>query len=486
MGPLHGGSSGFMSRWGRRWRDWAKFVENAILEIVDSSENSTRACKGFLLAVGGGTEKGLGMSVLPKFGQAVDHAGRLEALAETRLLDSLPEESFDRFTRLAAALLGVQVSLVSLVAKDRQFFKSQVGLGEPYSSLRETHISRSFCRHVVEDGRPFVVEDAHLDARVRENPAVEDLGVVAYLGMPLSTRDGHILGSLCVIEGQPRKWSERDQQNLSDLAGAVMREIELVDRSLALKDSLDAAEEYEKQREKELRMLVHDLRTPAGAVLTCMEMLQNSEVGENPEQAELFQLSRECVKQLLEMIQGILESGPQRSAGAREMEFQQISCSSVLRRAVRMIRPFADDAGVVLDLAMPDDLVFLKVNEAMVQRVLLNFLTNAVKYSPAGAAVHIRVDAGGTGAQPMCRISISDHGPGVPDEEKARIFGEFEKGSALSPRGMNSFGIGLAICKSVVQAHGGEIGVNDVPGGGSEFFCELPVGPVESVSPENQ
>jgi two-component system sensor histidine kinase KdpD len=145
-----------------------------------------------------------------------------------------------------------------------------------------------------------------------------------------------------------------------------------------------------------------------------------------------------------------------------------------------MIRPFADDAGVILDMGLPDDLVFLRVNEPMVQRVLLNFLTNAVKYSPCGGTVAVRIQAAGSTESPMCRITIRDQGPGVPDEEKARIFGQFEKGSAPSPRGMTSFGIGLAICKSVVEAHGGEIGVNDVAGGGSEFFCELPMVLVEA------
>jgi signal transduction histidine kinase len=460
--------------------EWGSFVEIAILVMVESYEISALAGLGFLLAVRCGKGKCLLMNVLPLSGQSVDHPGRLEALEETRLLDSLPEESFDRFTRLATALLGVKVSLVSLVARDRQFFKSQDGLSEPYRSLRETSISQSFCRHVVEGGQPFVVEDAHVDSRVKGNPAVEDLGVVAYLGMPLATRDGHILGSLCVIEGHPRKWSARDQHNLSDLAGAVMREIELVDRSLALKDSLDAAFSYETQREKELGMLVHDLRTPAGAVLTCLEMLENSEAGRNPEQSELFQLSRECVKQLLEMIQGILVAGPHSSCDARALDAQTVSCSLLLRRAARMIRPFADDAGVILDMGMPDDLVFLRVNEPMVQRVLLNFLTNAVKYSPCGGTVAVRIQAAGSTESPMCRITIRDQGPGVPDEEKARIFGQFEKGSAPSPRGMTSFGIGLAICKSVVEAHGGEIGVNDVAGGGSEFFCELPMVSVEA------
>ncbi|HVJ46796.1 MAG TPA: GAF domain-containing protein, partial [Luteolibacter sp.] len=160
-------------------------------------------------------------------GQPVDHPGRLEALADTRLLDSLPEESFDRFTRLARSLLGAEISLVTLVDQHRQYFKSESGLGEPLRSLRQNDISYSFCRFVVEGGAPFVVEDARQDPRVHENPAVTELGVVSYLGMPISTLDGYILGSLCAAGTSPRQWSEADMRNLADLAAAVTREIEL-------------------------------------------------------------------------------------------------------------------------------------------------------------------------------------------------------------------------------------------------------------------
>jgi len=164
----------------------------------------------------------------------VNHPIRLEALADTRLLDSLPEESYDRFTRLACSILHAEVSLISLVDKDRQYFKSEYGLGEPLRTTRQNDISYSFCRYVVEGGEPFVVEDAVHDPRVNLNPAVKELGVAAYVGMPISTPDGCILGSLCAVQMVPRKWSISDLKNLSDLADAVCREVELTEQAIAL------------------------------------------------------------------------------------------------------------------------------------------------------------------------------------------------------------------------------------------------------------
>src|SRR4051794_34482891 len=112
-------------------------------------------------------------------------AARLEALRRTGLLDTPPEPSFDRLTRLAARLLHAPVALVSLVDADRQFFKSCVGLPEPWSSRRQTPLSHPFCRHEVATGEPLIIEDARQHPLLCGNAAIKDLGVVAYLGIPL-------------------------------------------------------------------------------------------------------------------------------------------------------------------------------------------------------------------------------------------------------------------------------------------------------------
>jgi diguanylate cyclase (GGDEF)-like protein len=148
---------------------------------------------------------------------------RLAALAESGLVDSPPEAAFDRVTRLVAEVLHVPVALFTLVTDDRQVFKSSVGVGD----TRETPLSHSFCRHVVDSGAPLEVVDARLHPKVRDNPAIEDFGIVAYLGMPLTTKDGERLGALCAIDHEPRQWTGRDHGVLEDLAGAAMAEVEL-------------------------------------------------------------------------------------------------------------------------------------------------------------------------------------------------------------------------------------------------------------------
>ncbi len=159
--------------------------------------------------------------------EAPPQPARLAAVRRTALLDTPPEEAFDRLTRLAARLLGTPVALISLVEEDRQFFKSATGLPEPLATSRATPLSYSFCRHVVESGDRLVVEDARRDPLVRTNPAVRELGWVAYAGVPLTDRDGNVLGALSVIDAMPRLWSERDLDLLTDLAAWAVTEIEL-------------------------------------------------------------------------------------------------------------------------------------------------------------------------------------------------------------------------------------------------------------------
>jgi PAS domain S-box-containing protein len=155
----------------------------------------------------------------------LDDEARLVALRRCRLLDTEPEEAFDRVVRLAARLLGAPVALVTLVEPHRQFFKSAIGLSEPVASGRETPLSHSFCQHVVTRNAPLVVEDVRAHPLVKDNAVVPD--VLAYLGVPLRAPSGEVLGSLCVLGSEPRAWSAEDERALEDLAAVLTDELEL-------------------------------------------------------------------------------------------------------------------------------------------------------------------------------------------------------------------------------------------------------------------
>ncbi len=140
-------------------------------------------------------------------------------------LTAASDTGMDRFARLVSRVLGVPVAFVSLVEENRQILPGLIGLPEPWAGRRALPLSHSLCRYVVASGQPLVVPDARADERLRTNPAVTDLGVVAYAGIPLRDTDGLVLGSLCAIDHQPRSWQQGELSDLDDLAAACSAEL---------------------------------------------------------------------------------------------------------------------------------------------------------------------------------------------------------------------------------------------------------------------
>jgi GAF domain-containing protein len=154
-----------------------------------------------------------------------DERERLEALRRLGILDTPPSESFDRLTRIAADVLQVPIVLVSLVDEHRQWFKSRFGLG-----AAETPREVSFCGHAVFLRAPLVVPDARTDPRFDDNPLVTgEPHVGAYLGIPIHTRDGQPIGTLCAIDHRPRQFSNQDILFLSRMARAVEHLVSIED-----------------------------------------------------------------------------------------------------------------------------------------------------------------------------------------------------------------------------------------------------------------
>jgi GAF domain-containing protein len=189
----------------------------------------------------------------------ITESHRLEVLRKTSLLDSSAEEAFDRLTRLVCHALKVPVSLISLVDDHREFFKSQVGLKQPWCDLREAPLSHSFCKHVVISGGPLVINDSRTEDFVKNNKAVTELNVIAYLGIPLRLNSGVILGSLCAMDDKPKEWTPDDIEILSTLAASAVSEIEL---------------RLSHQNINEImKTISHDLKNPIGAIQLSVQMM---------------------------------------------------------------------------------------------------------------------------------------------------------------------------------------------------------------------
>lgn len=513
---------------------------------------------------------------------------RLRALWDLRLLDTPTEAAFDRLAKLAARVLNTPVALVSLVDRNRQFFKSCIGLPEPWSRWRETPLSHSFCQHVVATGNPLIVPDARQSPDLRDNRAIAELDVVAYLGCPMILPNGQVIGSFCVIDSKPRNWSDADAAIVRDLTASVMTEIEL-------RHIHDQLEERVRERESLYRELVELAAdgifvsdehgrlvevNQAGCELlgytraqvlqrTLVDLLPPEDRIADPPRLDILRDGRTFirerrllrhdgavvpvevhVKQLSgRRIQGIVRDITERQRHEREREAMvreltarnadmenfiytishdlktplvtiagfasliskdleegdfaksRVSLDEIHKAVAEMGKHIQDlllltriaHVPVEKKSVLLDELVrsLLKVHQPRfeqagahtrllnklptvtadptdITRVFNNLLDNALKYRRPDVAPVIEI--GAERIDQEWRLYVRDNGQGIKPEYQQRIFGLFQRADSR----IEGTGVGLAISKRVIEAHGGRMWVESVPGEGSTFWIGLP------------
>jgi GAF domain-containing protein len=187
----------------------------------------------------------------------LNNSSRMDVLHKLSLIDSDEEPFFDRLTELASEILGSPISLVSMVTPTHQFFKSSYGLPPELQEQRQTPLSYSFCQYVVMSGEPLIVEDSVKNPLVKDSLAVKELNIRSYLGIPLQDEDGEKLGSFCVMDLKPRKWTEDDIAIIRAFSDVVNTEIE----ARAQAHYEDRLEEYIGGARPQLDQLTADLKT---------------------------------------------------------------------------------------------------------------------------------------------------------------------------------------------------------------------------------
>lgn len=203
-----------------------------------------------------------------------DEAARLRAVQRYDILDTPPDGAFDRITALAARLFKVPIAIVSVVDADRIWFKSHHGLPD----VSEIRRDPGLCASAIFHDDPWIVTDAAVDPRTLANPLVADgFGLRFYAGVPLTTRDGHNLGTLCVIDREPRHVTEDEIACLSDLAGLVMNELEL---RLEARRTIERSEILRRNAQELASALQASLLPPRPPVVPGMEVATRYIAGE--------------------------------------------------------------------------------------------------------------------------------------------------------------------------------------------------------------
>jgi GAF domain-containing protein len=182
-------------------------------------------------------------------------AARLAALNRYAILDTEPEQSFDDLVVLASFVCRTPIATLSLVDDHRQWFKSKVGV-----EIRETPRDISFCAHAIQQEELFIVPDALADPRFKDNPLVlGDPHIRFYAGAPLIDEDGYALGTLCVMDRQPRELDDTQKEALFSLRRLALSQIELRRNIQLLKEALSDRTREEHAREQELKQLQEKL-----------------------------------------------------------------------------------------------------------------------------------------------------------------------------------------------------------------------------------
>jgi hypothetical protein len=174
-----------------------------------------------------GAPRRAGTGALPGLGDP----RRVAAVRRTGLMGTPPEEAFDRLTRLAQRILDVPSAFVALIDDETHYLKSCAGSPVGFQAGDEVPLRQSLCQHAVVEAEPLILRDAREDPRFRSHPGPRELGVVAYAGIPLMTRAGEAIGTLCAVDTRPRLWTRDQIATLTDLAASAVTEAELAARS---------------------------------------------------------------------------------------------------------------------------------------------------------------------------------------------------------------------------------------------------------------
>ncbi len=259
--------------------------------------------------------------------------------------------------------------------------------------------------------------------------------------------------------------------------GACLEKKRGRDREMKLFDQLQQnylrLQELEKLRDDLTNMIIHDLRTPLTSVIAAIQTLDV--VGPvNEGQREIIEIAGSGSEALLNTINSLLDVDKFES-GEMSVDYSLLSPTEIITSAIGQVASLANEKGITLVPEISPGLPWLNADENKLQRVLVNLLGNALKFTPPGGSVTLKVS--GSDDNQAIRFCVQDTGEGIPPEEFGRIFEKFGQVDSRKGGRSMSTGLGLTFCKFAVEAHGGHIVVESVLGHGSSFSFTIPLSP---------
>ncbi len=388
-------------------------------------------------------------------------------LDDLSLLDSEPAPEFDRLVWLAKTYFGSMVALVSLIDKDRQWFKACCGI-----DAAETPREHAFCAHAIMEPEALIVLDAARDPRFENNPLVTGPPHIRfYAGQPLVV-NGAAIGTFCIIDDKPRDtFGTHDRESLKAFAQIVIDEIRLREHSRRtesgllgqMRDLRELVEAGDKAKAQFLATMSHELRTPLNAVIgfadcIAQEMLGPVQPAQYREYAE--QISKGGRRQL-DLVDRLLELT---DAGSVEIKEAVLDIHALTRESVDSLSGEAVLRGVDIHFQPPKEPVSLSGDPIHIQQIVLELIGNAIKFSPKGGRIDVSL---GVADDNSVTIAVTDTGIGFDAaalDEALAVFGQIDTGYN---RQFEGAGIGLPIVKKLAELHGAELKIDALGDGGT-------------------
>lgn len=402
-----------------------------------------------------------------------NEASRLQTLRDYSLLDSLPEQEFDDITELASFICGAPIALISLVDEDRQWFKSKIGL-----DAEQTGRSESFCAHMLQDGQPLVVEDALKDDRFSGNPLVVGQPAIRfYAGAPLVAPNGHVLGSLCVIDQKARVLSTEQLNALKALARQVIAAFEARRIHNAAQRAATALMQSEKLAAvgRLASSMAHEINNPLEALTNLLYLSRQNAV--NPAVIGWLDDAEVELRRISIIANQTLRFHKQSTKP------QPTTCLDLFSATLNLYEARLRNFNITVEKRKRAEQP-IRCFEGDIRQVLSNLITNAIDAMPHGGRLLVRsreATEWKTGRKGLA-LTVADTGSGISIETRARMFEAF-----YTTKGIGGNGLGLWISADIMQRHEGSIWIRSSQAKGGSgtvvtLFLPFPASGPDSTS----